>query len=216
MPDLADVRVLLTGDDEADLDAVRTGLTGAIEVASGLTAAVAAMRLREFGALIADVDSVQDALALLRAARRSRPATRGIVLMPADQDPRAGRWELVEQAAFVVARHPVPASQLAALVASARGDYMHEREGAIRPGGASAASDSEATRWLLAERRLAAVLRRAVNHWSTRSQHGIEETLARGVAAVSEATREAQGSPELLLAIAAALGEVGEVEGEAA
>ena len=66
MPELSDVRVLLTGDDEADLDAVRFGLPGTIEVAPGLTGAVAAMRLREFGALIADVNSVQDALALLR------------------------------------------------------------------------------------------------------------------------------------------------------
>ena len=212
MPELSDVRVLLTGDDEADLDAVRVGLPGTIEVAPGLSAAVAAMRLREFGALIADVESVQDALALLRAARRARPATRGIVLMPADQALRAGGWELVEQAAFTVARHPVPSTDLAALVEAARRDYAGERAGIVRSVEVEAAHDAEATRWLLAERRLAAVLRRAVNRWATRSQQGVDEAVARGVAAASEATRQAQGSPEMLLAIAAALSEAGDVE----
>ena len=212
MPELSDVRVLLTGDDEADLDAVRFGLPGTIEVAPGLTGAVAAMRLREFGALIADVNSVQDALALLRAARRARPATRGIVLMSADQAPRAGGWELVEQAAFTVVRHPVTSSDLAAFVEAARRDYAQERAGFVRGADAEGALDAEATRWLLAERRLAAVLRRAVGRWSTRSQQGVEEAVARGVAAASEATRQAQGSPEMLLAIAAALSDAGDVE----
>ena len=69
MPELSDIRVLVTGDDEADLAAVRTGLHGTVEVVPGLSGAVAAMRLREFGALVADVQSVQDALVLLRAAR---------------------------------------------------------------------------------------------------------------------------------------------------
>lgn len=69
MPEISDVRVLVTGDDEADLTLVRAGLVVPSEVAQGLSLAVAAMRMREFGVLIADVRSAQDALALLRAAR---------------------------------------------------------------------------------------------------------------------------------------------------
>ncbi|MGE3961438.1 MAG: hypothetical protein AB7F65_07125 [Dehalococcoidia bacterium] len=215
MPELSGIRVLVTGDDEADLAAVRAGLPGTIEVAEGLTAAIAAMRLKEFGALVADVASAQDALALLRAARRARPVTRGIVLMPADQEPRTAGWELVEQAAFTVMRHPVVPVDLVTRVDAAREAYAAERDGAVRllqedP------LDAEATRWLLAERRLAAVLRSSVQRWSTRSQVGVEDAVMRGVQAASQATRDANGSPEVLIALAAALSEANGVKGEAA
>ncbi len=217
MPELSDVRVLVTGDDEADLALVRASLAVSSEVAQGLGFAVAAMRLHTFGVMIADVRAVQDALALLRAARRSRPATRGIVLMPADQPESAGGWELVQRSAFALVRHPLDIHRLGALIEDARHDYLSELRGWTRPTVLETDHDIERTRWLLAERRLAAVLRRTVTRWATRSQGGVEVALLQGVEAVIEATRQANGSPEVLLAIADALGD-GQIEeaGEAA
>ncbi len=219
MPELSDVRVLVTGDDEADLTLVRAGLVLPSEVAQGLSLAVAAMRMREFGVLIADVRSAQDALALLRAARRGRPATRGIVLIPADHDAQAEGWELVARAAFAMVRHPLEVDSFGRLMDEARRDYIAELRGftsSIAPADDDS-DDSEGTRWLIAERRLAAVLRRTVTRWSTRSQGGVDVAVLRGVEAVAEAARAANASPEVLLAIADALSaeKVGE-KGEAA
>jgi len=222
MPELSDVRVLVTGDDEADLTLVSTSVAVPADIAQGLSRAVALMRLRDFGVLIADVRTVQDALALLRAARRARPVTRGIVLMPADQATpvHAGLsdgWELVQRSAFALLRHPVDTDRLGALIEDARRDYLAELHGPVPVATPETAEDIEHTRWLLAERRLAAVLRRAVTRWGTRAQGGVEVALLRGVEAVAEATRQANGSPEVLMAIAEALGD-GQVEevGEAA
>jgi hypothetical protein len=218
MPSLSDVRVLLTGDDEADLAVVRSTLPAPSEVAVGLGAAVSAMRLREFGVLVADVSAAQDALALLRAARRSRPAARGIVLMPAHMPSDAAGWELVGRAAFKLIQHPVDVGALATLIDEARRDYLAELAGRGRwtfargirsepgPEGVEV-PDSGDARWLLAERRLVAVLRRTVTQWATGPRDDMEDALLRGVGAVAEATREAQGSPEVLIAIAEALGE---------
>jgi len=224
MPSLSDIRVLLTGDDEADLAIVRSVLPAPSEVAPGLGGAVAAMRLREFGVLVADVSAVQDALALLRAARRARPATRGVVLMPAHREPDRDGWEIVGRAAFSLVRHPVDVEALGGLIEEARRDYFDELAAAGRwtfvPGIRSGpgpmaldAVDSDEARWLLAERRLAAVLRRTVSRWATGAQGDAEDALLRGVGAVAEATREAQGSPEVLIAIADALGERQRAEG---
>lgn len=222
MPSLSDIRVLLTGDDEADLAIVRSVLPAppaGAEVVRGLGGAVAAMRLREFGVLVADVSAVQEALVLLRAARRARPATRGIVLMPADVPPDGEGWELVDRAAFALVRHPVETEALRGLIEEGRRDYLAERAGiagrAMASGpSAEAASESEDARWLLAERRLTAVLRHTVTRWATASRGDMEDALIRGVGAVSEATREAQGSPRVLIALAEALGEWAQSEGE--
>lgn len=215
MPSLSDIRVLLTGDDEADLAVVRSLLPAPSEVAEGLGSAVAAMRLREFGVLVADVSAAQDALALLRAARRGRPATRGIVLMPAHLERDRDGWELVGRAAFTLVQHPVDIEALQAQIEGARRDYLYELVGAGRrrifPGNHSGDAldtlNSEEARWLLAERRLTTVLRRTVSRWATGSHSDMEDALRRGVGALAEATREAEGSPEVLLAIADALGE---------
>ncbi|MQC17683.1 MAG: hypothetical protein DWG80_01245 [Chloroflexi bacterium] len=218
MPEISDVRVLVTGDDEADLTLVRAGLVVPSEVAQGLSLAVAAMRMREFGVLIADVRSAQDALALLRAARRGRPPTRGIVLIPADHDAQAGGWELVARAAFAMVRHPLEVDALGRVIDDARREYIAELRGFTPSTVPEAADDAEGTRWLLAERRLAAVLRRTVTRWSTRSQGGVDVALLRGVEAVAEAARAANASPEMLLAIADALSaeKLDEKKGEAA
>lgn len=207
MPESSEVRVLVTGDDEADLTLVRAGLVVPSEVAQGLSLAVAAMRMREFGVLIADVRSAQDALALLRAARRGRSATRGIVLIPADHDAMAGGWELDTHAAFAVVRHPLDVDSFGRLIDDARRQYVAELAGPVSPAASNVDDDPEGTRWLLAERRLAAVLSRTVTRWSTRSQGGIEVALLRGVGAVAEAARAANASPEMLIAIADALGD---------
>lgn len=208
MPELSAIRLLVTGDDEADLGVVTSDLEGDVEVAHGLSAAVASMRLREFGVLVADVESVQDALVLLRAARRSRPATRGLILVPADRQMRHDGWELVEQAAFAVLRHPVRPEALQTAVDAARRDYAAERTG-FAPIADVAEPESEEIRWMLAERRLAGVLKRALSHWTTRGQGGVDDALRRSVAALTAATREAEGSPDLLMAIAEALNESG-------
>lgn len=217
MPEISDVRVLVTGDDEADLTLVRAGLIVPSEVAQGLSLAVAAMRMREFGVLIADVRSAQDALALLRAARRGRPPTRGIVLLPADHDALSDGWELVARAAFAMVRHPLEVESLGRVIDDARREYVAELRG-FTPSTVPELDDAEGTRWLLAERRLAAVLRRTVTRWSTRSQGGVDIALLRGVEAVAEAARAAHASPDMLLAIADALSaeKVNEKKGEAA
>lgn len=218
MPEISDVRVLVTGDDEADLTLVRAGLVVPSEVAQGLSLAVAAMRMREFGVLIADVRSAQDALALLRAARRGRPPTRGIVLIPADHDAQADGWELVARAAFAMVRHPLEVDALGHVIDDARREYVAELRGFTPSTAPEADDDAEGTRWLLAERRLAAVLRRTVTRWATRSQGGVDVALLRGVEAVTEAARAAHASPEVLLAIADALSaeKLEEKKGEAA
>ncbi|MCK9494921.1 MAG: hypothetical protein M0R75_05420 [Dehalococcoidia bacterium] len=218
MPELSEIRVLVTGDDEADLAAIRGGLPGNVEVVAGLSSAVAAMRLREFGVLVADVQSVQDALVLLRAARRARPVTRGIILVPADQRAEVGSrcrdgWELVAQAAFGVVAHSVQQESLHELVSEARCDYVAERLGQRgwrrrADSAVSTAGDAEALRWASAEQRLARALRVAVAQWATRSPESVEDALRQGAAVVAEAAREANGSPEVLLAMADALGGV--------
>lgn len=217
MPDHLGIRVLVTGDDEADLEVVMAALSAPAGVARGLPEAVAAMRLQEFGALVADVEAVQDALVLLRAARRSRPVIRGIILAPAEISPQADGWEQVEQAAFAVVRHPVEQETLAALVEAARADYEAERSTSKRRRRAPL-RDPEGLGWLVAERRLAGALRRIVLQWSTRSQAGAEDALLHGVQAAVQVARQANATPEVLLAIADALGraEAEERTGEAA
>lgn len=68
--------------------------------------------------------------------------------------------------------------------------------------------DPEGLGWLVAERRLAGALRRIVLQWSTRSQAGAEDALLHGVQAAVQVARQANATPEVLLAIADALGRV--------
>lgn len=207
MTDLTSIRVLITGDAEADVDFIGERLAESHQIARGVPAAIASMRLADFGVLVADVTGVHDALALLRAARRGRPPTRAIVLIPADEDEGGAGWELVAGAAFVVLRHPVRPGDLQAMIDAARAEYARALDGAATAR-LPVSESPEDTRWLLAERRLASVLRALVTQRVAVSvDHRVESIVAHGVQAMTVATREGDGGPELLLVIADALNE---------
>lgn len=121
-------RVLVTGDAEADLAAIRVSDCDS-EVVRGIGGACAALRLADFGVVVADVAAAHDALAIARAAARGRPAARVICLLPAHADPRV--LELVERSTHVVRRHPVLRGELDALVAEACAEYEAERGRAV-------------------------------------------------------------------------------------
>ncbi len=115
--------VLLAGDAEADLDALEVALApsrGRLLQARGIGLACAALRRQEYAAAVADVVTVEEALAVIRAAGRTRPTTPVVCLLPADLDfTRAVGAEALLRLAFVVRQHPIAADELLDLVADA-------------------------------------------------------------------------------------------------
>ncbi len=196
-----DALVLVAGDAEADLGALAGVLTDAsvtASVASGIPAACAALRLAEYAVVVADVATPDDALVLLRAAGRGRPAARVVCLFPADYEERPDLQGYIEGASFAVRRHPLPGRDLHALVRAAQHDFAAER--------GSAPARTHRDQWKDAEQRLAASLASLLQE-STGHEAGPEtqEVIARAVAAASRAARGGEDGPALLLAVAQAI-----------
>lgn len=123
IPGFSRFSVLLAGDAEADLDALEATLAparGRILQARGIGLACAALRRREYAAAVADVTTVDEALAVIRAAGRTRPTTPVVCLLPADYPlESAVGAEMLRGRAFAVRRHPLTADDLLSLLADA-------------------------------------------------------------------------------------------------
>lgn len=115
--------ILLAGDAEADLDALRALMESAEErltLARSVALACAALRRVEYGVVVADVATVEEGFTILRAARRTRPVTPVICLLPAYLDPwGSAASERVHELAFAVRLHPLDADTLQDLVTAA-------------------------------------------------------------------------------------------------
>ncbi len=200
-----DTPVLIAGDAEADLGAIAGVLPVepgglAPSLAQGVPAACAALRLAEFAVVVADVTTLDDAFAILRAANRGRPAARVICLLPAAAGADGPLSDHLSRLAFAVRHHPVDGDRLAALVDGARRDFAEER--AVVP---RRARDG----WDAAEQALARALA-ALARDAEEGAAGSPDAHAIGgaVAAASRAARAMRGAdhgPQVLFALATAL-----------
>jgi len=204
MPELPGPGVLIAGDAESDFDLARLldGL-GVVRTTRGIPAAVTALRTGEFGVVVADLTSVDDALSIVRAAARCRPPAPVICLFPADLDAPSERLAVLEQATFWHGQHPLPRGFLRGLVTAA-GD-VNRVERTRRPARPVQAD------WSAAERELTASLVRLLEEIGGRAPDRIaRDTVLRCVEAAAEIARTENDGPGLLLAIARALREPGQ------
>ncbi|MCK9485161.1 MAG: hypothetical protein M0R73_00405 [Dehalococcoidia bacterium] len=218
-----DAPVLLAGDAEADLGALAEVLARRDQwgtphsIASGIPAACAALRLSEFAVVVADVGTTDEALTILRAAGRGRPAARVICLLPPHYQIAPGLEAYIQGAAFAVLRHPLPGVDVRALVQMAGQDYARERAGvrSAHPHGPHSTSThgtrtdgagTDGDRWRHAQDHLAAALRLMVEESTGQpSAPETEVVIMRAVAAASRAARTGDDGPGLLEAVARAL-----------
>lgn len=203
-----DAPVLIAGDAEADLGVLAAALTvdghPRPSIAAGIPAACAALRLTEFAVVVADVATSDEALTILRAAGRGRPAARVICLFPAHYTGHPELASYIEGAAFAVCRHPVSTTDLARVVQQARGGFVGERRAWHRV-------HTDRDRWAAAEARLGLALRRMLEEVGGRATpEGVEvteviEVIERAVASCARAARSGEDGPALLIALAEGL-----------
>lgn len=199
MSDDRRVPVLITGDTEADLGRLALAVRAPVTIARGIAAGCAALRSSDFGAVVVDVQTGDDAFAILRAAGRGRPAARVICLMAADFSGQVDIAGLIAQSAFAVRRHPVSTAEVNQLVAEAVADY-----GSSEP--EIQGSSPVPARWTDAEYQLADALRSIVVALTgRRADEAAEEVIDRCIAAASEAVRSGVDGHTLLQAFAGAL-----------
>ena len=199
MSDDRRVPVLITGDTEADLGRLALAVRAPATIARGIAAGCAALRSSDFGAVVVDVQTGDDAFAILRAAGRGRPAARVICLMAADFSGQVDIAGLIAQSAFAVRRHPVSTAEVNQLVAEAVADY-----GASEP--EIRGSSPVPARWTDAEYQLADALRSIVVALTgRRADEAAEEVIDRCIAAASEAVRSGVDGHTLLQAFVGAL-----------
>ncbi|MDA0270293.1 MAG: hypothetical protein O2798_02800 [Chloroflexi bacterium] len=116
--------LLLAGDDEADLERVGDAFDGVsmrVVHARGLALACAALRGADYSVVVADVATLEEAMVILRAAGRTRPAIPVVTLLPADlgaQRP-VELVEVVQRTSFATRSHPVTDEELLAMVNAA-------------------------------------------------------------------------------------------------
>ena len=199
-----DVRVLIAGDGEADLQRLGLiALPSPPQHARGVPAAVAAMRLSDFGVVVADVACVEDALALLRAAGRGRPEAATIVLFPADFPDLSTGMDLVYRSAFAVRRHPIGDDELGSLVERAARTY----QSVLEAGGLA----RERGPWAQAEQVLATALSQAAARWGgpSAAQEAEPEIIATARAATRSVRARGEG-PGVVIELARVLSQAGE------
>ncbi|MEX1022395.1 MAG: hypothetical protein WD058_04530 [Dehalococcoidia bacterium] len=194
-------RVLIAGDAEADLAGVRLpGFPAPTQVARGVAAACSALRLADFGVVVADVAGADDAMAILRAAGRGRPAARVICLLPAGFP---GATDLLERSAYAVRRHPLAPGDLDRMVAEA--SALYEADRSIAAGAPVAIGDRG--RWADAERALASALEGLFRELTgVPADREAREVIERAVRASMAAARQGTGGAGLVIALADALG----------
>ena len=208
-----DAPVLLTGDAEADLGALVAALQAvgdAPSVALGIAAACASLRLSEFAVVVADVASAEEALAVMRAAGRGRPAARVVCLLPAHFEATPDLHAYIETHSFAVRRHPLADADLRGLVRAAQRDFSAERG----PRG----DRPERERWRQAERRLSDAFRALVEDASGHPcSSAAGAVIEQAVAATARAARTGEDGPALLVSIAQAVqaGQRARLEGAA-
>jgi len=130
-------RLLVTHDAEADCSDLVTHLSDAgyeVDVADGVGPACFMLRRHDYMVVIADLPGADAAaLAILRAAGRSKPAARVILTLPAMASAPEPALPELSRVAYRCLRHPVDAeAELVPLVSEAIADYRTERERPVR------------------------------------------------------------------------------------
>ncbi len=99
-----------------------------VERACGATAAAAALQRQAFSVVVADLLAADAAaLALIRAARRSRPVPHVVLLLPRTSDDTPLVLAVVREVAYVCLRHHVDLEELDDLIAAACIEVEEER-----------------------------------------------------------------------------------------
>jgi len=130
-------RLLVVHDDDANAVPEADELRRAgyqVDVARGVGPACAMLRQTDYTAVLADVAAADaGALAVLRAAGRSRPAARVILTLPEVADRPEPALPELSRAAYRVLRHPLDiADELMPVVREAIADHRSEVERPIR------------------------------------------------------------------------------------
>ncbi|MFA7248567.1 MAG: hypothetical protein WC273_02950 [Dehalococcoidia bacterium] len=116
-------RLLIVFDEEGDPTALVHRYLAAgyeVETARGVGATCTILRQQEFAVMLADMSAADDAtLAVLRAARRTRPAPAVILLLPRVSPDSPLVLALARQVAYVCLRHPLDEPELDSLVGAA-------------------------------------------------------------------------------------------------
>lgn len=130
-------RLLVTHDAEADCADLVASLRDVgyqVDVADGVGPACFMLRRHDYLVVIADLAGADaSALAILRAAGRSRPAARVILTLPAMASTPEPALPELSRVAYRCLRHPVDVeSELVPVVSEAIADYRTERERPVR------------------------------------------------------------------------------------
>lgn len=130
-------RLLVTHDAEADCTDLVMRLRDAgyeVDVADGVGPACFMLRRHDYMVVVADLPGADAAaLAILRAAGRSKPAARVILTLPAIASAPEPALPELSRVAYRCLRHPIdPAAELVPIVGEAIADYRTERERPVR------------------------------------------------------------------------------------
>ncbi len=130
-------RVLVTHDAEADCVELVAQLRDSgyqVDVADGVGPACFMLRRHDYAVVIADLPGADAAaLAILRAAGRSKPAARVILTLPSVASAPEPALPELSRAAYRCIRHPVDLrDELVPIIGEAIADYRTERERPVR------------------------------------------------------------------------------------
>lgn len=130
-------RLLVTHDAEADCTELVAHLRDAgyeVDVADGVGPACFMLRRHDYQVVVADLPGADAAaLAILRAAGRSKPAARVILTLPAVASSPEPALPELSRVAYRCLRHPIDTeTELVPLVGEAIADFRTERERPVR------------------------------------------------------------------------------------
>lgn len=130
-------RLLVTHDAEADCSELVAQLRDAgyvVDVADGVGPACFMLRRHDYMVVIADLPGADAAaLAILRAAGRSKPAARVVLTLPSVASAPEPALPELSRVAYRCIRHPIDAEdELVPIVSEAIADYRTERERPVR------------------------------------------------------------------------------------
>lgn len=130
-------RLLVTHDAEADCTELVAQLREAgyeVDVADGVGPACFMLRRHDYTVVVADLPGADAAaLAILRAAGRSKPAARVILTLPSIASTAEPALPELSRAAYRCIRHPVDVGlELLPIISEAIADYRTERERPVR------------------------------------------------------------------------------------
>jgi response regulator RpfG family c-di-GMP phosphodiesterase len=125
-------RVLVVGDQDAECDVLAERLRARgyrVQLVRGVAGACAMLRTTDFDAVLADLPAPDaDALAIVRAARRSAPAARVVVLLPAVPGEHEPAFPVLATQAFACLRHPVSFDETEGAISAACEEVSEELE----------------------------------------------------------------------------------------